>query len=90
MPPSAGRATSGGSAEAVIAPQRDQVTLQILAEGDYLSRTLPSGLLREGANLIRLRDPVRSASRIGMTALGVGAVGAGFAFELVRGKIGRR
>ena len=60
------------------------------AEGDYLSRTLPSGLLREGANLIRLRDPVRSASRIGMTALGVGAVGAGFAFELVRGKIGRR
>jgi len=60
------------------------------AEADYLSRTLPSGLLREAGNIVHLRDPRGSASRIGITALGVGAVGAGFAFEFVRGKTGRR
>jgi len=60
------------------------------AEAGYLSRTLPSAVLREAGNLVRLRDPGGSASRIGMTALGVGAVGAGFAFEFIRGKVRRR
>jgi GT2 family glycosyltransferase len=60
------------------------------AEVGYLSRTLPRGMLREARNVVRLKDPSGSASRIGMTALGVGAVGAGFAFEFLRGKLGRR
>ena len=60
------------------------------AEVGYLSRTLPSGILREASNIVQLHDPGGSASRIGMTALGVGAVAAGFAFELVRGKIRQR
>jgi len=60
------------------------------AEVGYLSRTLPNAILREARNVVLLKDAGGSASRIGMTALGVGAVGAGFAFEFLRGKIRRR
>ncbi len=59
------------------------------AEVGYLSRTLPNAVLREARNVVRLRDAGGSASLIGMTALGVGAVGAGFAFEFLRGKFRR-
>jgi len=59
------------------------------AEVGYLSRSIPSAVLREAGNVVRLRDPGGAASRICMTALGVGAVGSGFAVELVRGKIRR-
>lgn len=59
------------------------------AEVGYLSRTLPTAVLREARNVVLLRDAGAAASRIGMTALGVGAVGAGFAFEFLRGKIRR-
>src|SRR2546422_6229873 len=45
--PPLGRATSGGSAEVVIAPQRDQVTPEILAESEYLPLEAASQLEHE-------------------------------------------
>ena len=60
------------------------------AEVGYLSRTLPSAILRNARNVVMLKDASGGAARIGITALGVGAVGAGFALEFLRGRIRRQ
>lgn len=49
------------------------------SELKYLSRALPMAILRNITNVVLLRDISASLSRVGTIALGVGAVGAGFA-----------
>jgi glycosyltransferase involved in cell wall biosynthesis len=49
------------------------------SEFKYLSQAIPSALVRNLGDAISMRDVTGSLSRVGMIALGVGAVGAGFA-----------
>jgi GT2 family glycosyltransferase len=54
------------------------------SEVGYLSRALPMAVLRDAQNAVLLRGTGSSLSRIGMVTLGVGAVGAGFAYGLIQ------
>ena len=60
------------------------------SEMSYLSRALPRGILRNVRNVLFFRDVAGSISRIGMITTGVGAVGAGFAAEMIRQRVYRR
>ena len=60
------------------------------SEMSYLSRALPRGILHNVRNVLFFRDVAGSISRIGMITTGVGAVGAGFAAEMIRQRGYRR
>jgi GT2 family glycosyltransferase len=60
------------------------------SEMGYLSRALPAAVLRDARDAVLLRGTLDSLSRIVMVTLGVGAVGAGFAYGLIRERGGQK